>query len=335
MPGENEGTARLSRFKVSGRHIAVAASVGECLLHAAATLLRAGHGAACLLNSDSPTLPAGYLVAAATALAAPGDRVVLGPSTDGGYYLIGMKHPHPGLFEDIAWSTDQVFAQTLARAEALGLTVFELPTWYDVDDAQTLHLLETELAGLLEVGESAIQRLFALQKAAFAREPYPSLETRKSRLDALIRVVEKKMDPARLRELAEQGRGRLLHPKSALAAMGHPWEEGKHGPDTKTVNEDIEPLLRVENMQVYFPVRRGLLARVVDHVKAVDGLSLKLRAGAFEPRNDWGGLLWSPSATPPEHCCVSSTYKDDQAGAEASTGFSRRATGVHQAFSNQ
>lgn len=123
----------------------VAPSLGECLVHAAATLLRAGHGAACLLNSDSPTLPVGYLVAAATALAAPGDRIVLGPSTDGGYYLVGMKHPHPGLFEDIAWSTDQVFAQTRARAEALGLAVFELPTWYDVDDAQSLQTLIDEV----------------------------------------------------------------------------------------------------------------------------------------------------------------------------------------------
>jgi uncharacterized protein len=119
----------------------VAPTFGECLLHAASTLLGAGHGAACLLNSDSPTLPAGYLVTAATALAAPGDRIVLGPSTDGGYYLIGMKHPHPGLFQDIAWSTDQVFAQTLARAEALGLAVFELPTWYDVDTVESLRTL--------------------------------------------------------------------------------------------------------------------------------------------------------------------------------------------------
>ncbi|NJO23577.1 MAG: glycosyltransferase [Sphingomonadales bacterium] len=123
----------------------VAPSLGECLLHAAATLLRAGHGAACLLNSDSPTLPAGYLVTAATALAAPGDRIVLGPSTDGGYYLIGMKHAHPGLFQDIDWSTDQVFAQTLARAEALSLAVFQLPTWYDVDNAESLQTLIDEV----------------------------------------------------------------------------------------------------------------------------------------------------------------------------------------------
>jgi uncharacterized protein len=125
----------------------VAPTFGECLYHAAASLLGAGHDAVCLLNSDSPTLPVGYLIAAATALAAPGDRIVLGPSTDGGYYLIGMKKPHSGLFENVAWSTEKVFAQTLARAEALGLPVVELPNWYDVDDADTLQVLMHELAG--------------------------------------------------------------------------------------------------------------------------------------------------------------------------------------------
>jgi peptide/nickel transport system ATP-binding protein len=103
------------------------------------------------------------------------------------------------------------------------------------------------------------------------------METRT--VDGEVRVVEKKMDPARLKQLCEHGRGRLLHPKSALAAMGHPWEEGKHGPDTKAVAEGTEPLLSVEDMQVYFPVRRGILARVVDHVKAVDGISFDVYRG--------------------------------------------------------
>jgi hypothetical protein len=123
----------------------VAPELGQCLLHAAATLLRAGHGAVCLLNADSPTLPVGYLVAAATLLAEPGERVVLGPSTDGGYYLIGMKRPHSGLFEGVVWSTDQVLAQTLAHAERLGLAVALLPTWYDVDDVETLRMLMREV----------------------------------------------------------------------------------------------------------------------------------------------------------------------------------------------
>jgi len=124
---------------------AVAPSLGECLEYASTALLLRGHGAVCLINSDSPTLPVGYLVAAATALAAAGDRIVLGPATDGGYYLIGMKRPHPGLFEDIAWSTDRVFSQTLKRAEALRLSVVELPSWYDVDGTGSLRTLIDEV----------------------------------------------------------------------------------------------------------------------------------------------------------------------------------------------
>jgi uncharacterized protein len=123
----------------------VAPSFGECLLNAATSLFDAGHGAVCLLNSDSPTLPVAYLVSAATALAAPGDRVVLGPSTDGGYYLIGLKQPHRRLFQDIDWSTERVAAQTLSRARELGLPVHQLPCWYDVDDIDALRLLYREL----------------------------------------------------------------------------------------------------------------------------------------------------------------------------------------------
>src|SRR5262245_11903326 len=123
----------------------VAPSLGACLLHAATALLDMGHGSVCLINSDSPTLPASYLVTAATALAAPGDRVVIGPSTDGGYYLLGLKRPHRRLFEDIDWSTEKVAAQTLARAAELDLDVHQLPSWYDVDDLATLRVLVGEL----------------------------------------------------------------------------------------------------------------------------------------------------------------------------------------------
>ena len=118
---------------------------GECLFGAAIGLLDKGHDAVCLLNSDSPTLPVAYLVAAATVLAVPGDRVVLGPSTDGGYYLIGLKRPHRRLFEGIDWSTERVAAQTLERAHELGLAVHQLPVWYDVDDADCLRRLVREL----------------------------------------------------------------------------------------------------------------------------------------------------------------------------------------------
>jgi uncharacterized protein len=111
---------------------------GRSLLHAAEALFTQGHDAVCLLNSDSPNLPTARLQQMAEALAAPGDRVVLGPAEDGGYYLLGIKAPHPHLFEDVAWSTPHVAAQTRERALALGLPVVELEPWYDVDDEAAL-----------------------------------------------------------------------------------------------------------------------------------------------------------------------------------------------------
>jgi rSAM/selenodomain-associated transferase 1 len=120
---------------------------GERLLHAVEDLLALGYGAVCLIDSDSPTLPAESLRLAVAALAEPGERMVLGPSEDGGYYLIGLKRAHRRLFEDIDWSTERVAAQTLARAAELELPVVELPTWYDVDDAATLRMLCDELLG--------------------------------------------------------------------------------------------------------------------------------------------------------------------------------------------
>lgn len=118
---------------------------GDCLYAAIQRLLADGHTGAVVLNSDSPTLPTALLVETARALACPGDRAVLGPSTDGGYYLLGLKAAHRRLFDDIAWSTEAVARQTLERAAEIGLDVQMLPAWYDVDDAASLRLLKTEL----------------------------------------------------------------------------------------------------------------------------------------------------------------------------------------------
>jgi peptide/nickel transport system ATP-binding protein len=119
----------------------------------------------------------------------------------------------------------------------------------------------------------------------------PRLETKYRRLPTVddfmqtvrangeVRVFEKNMDAARLKHLEESGRGRLLHPKSELSWIGHPWEEGHHAPDTQTVAEGAAPLLSVENLQVHFPVRRGILGRTVDHIKAVDGVSFNVYRG--------------------------------------------------------
>lgn len=118
---------------------------GTCLRHATWELFDRGHESAIVLNSDSPTLPTELLVRTAEALALPGDRAVLGPSDDGGYYLLGLKQRHERMFEDIEWSTEHVAEQTRARAGELGLEVEVLPVWYDVDDAAALRTLHGEL----------------------------------------------------------------------------------------------------------------------------------------------------------------------------------------------
>jgi rSAM/selenodomain-associated transferase 1 len=118
---------------------------GKRLLAAAEDVLAIGYGAVCLIDSDSPTVPAAAFYRAVEALRKPGERIVLGPSDDGGYYLIGMKQAHAAPFERITWSTGSVYAETVERCREAGLDVVTLPTWYDVDDAGTLAVLEAEL----------------------------------------------------------------------------------------------------------------------------------------------------------------------------------------------
>ena len=117
------------------------AGFGLALLHAMQALFAEGYGGVCVLNSDSPDLPTAVLRDAATRLMAPDGKAVLGAAEDGGYYLLGLRAPHAGMFADIAWSTGEVAAQTRARAAALGLRLDELPPWYDVDDAASLQRL--------------------------------------------------------------------------------------------------------------------------------------------------------------------------------------------------
>jgi rSAM/selenodomain-associated transferase 1 len=119
---------------------------GERLLYACEDLFACGFSAVCLIDSDSPTLPQDALLQAVERLSRAGDRMVLGGSDDGGYYLIGVKRPHHRLFEQIDWSTERVFEQTLERAREISLTTELLPAWYDVDDAATLERLRRELA---------------------------------------------------------------------------------------------------------------------------------------------------------------------------------------------
>ena len=121
------------------------AHLGERLCNATEDLLYQGYDSVCLINSDSPTLSQSILIRAIQSLASDGDRVVLGAAEDGGYYLIGLKHAHRNLFNEIAWSTSDVLARTKQRAAEIDLPVELLPPWYDVDDAETLSRLCKEL----------------------------------------------------------------------------------------------------------------------------------------------------------------------------------------------
>ena len=123
------------------------ATIGRCLDGVLAALLAKGHSMVGALSSDSPTVSPDVIRLGFERL--HGADVVLSPGDDGGYYFIGVKSRHPGLFaDDIPWSTPQVAARTLARARDLGLSVDLLPPILDVDTAEDLQRLRRELARL-------------------------------------------------------------------------------------------------------------------------------------------------------------------------------------------
>jgi uncharacterized protein len=123
------------------------ATLGVVLHGASEHLLALGHDCVVLVNADSPTLPPPLMVEAIRLLRLPGDRVVLGPATDGGYYLIGLKRAHESLFTGIPWSTAAVYATTVTRAAEIGLPVASLSPWYDIDEAEALAMLLAEMRG--------------------------------------------------------------------------------------------------------------------------------------------------------------------------------------------
>jgi rSAM/selenodomain-associated transferase 1 len=110
----------------------------ECTLDHSATQI-------VLIGSDLPSLPPAH-IAAAFAHLDEGADVVLGPAEDGGYYLIAATAPHPALFTGIPWSTATVFAQTVAKVAAAGLTLATVPPWYDIDGPADLRRCARDLA---------------------------------------------------------------------------------------------------------------------------------------------------------------------------------------------
>lgn len=111
--------------------------LGARMVAAFRELFAAGYLRVILIGSDLPTLPAERLHDADRALQQGAD-VVLGPSEDGGYYLVGLTQSRETIFSDMTWGTPDVYRETKRRAEEAGLRVETIPSWYDVDSPEDL-----------------------------------------------------------------------------------------------------------------------------------------------------------------------------------------------------
>lgn len=103
-----------------------------------------------LVGSDTPTLDPTLVISAFLCL--EGRDVVLGPSTDGGYYLVGCRRSVPPIFEGIEWSTATVLAQTIERLRDTSLSLAVLPPWYDVDTPDDWRTLAGHLGAMHRSG---------------------------------------------------------------------------------------------------------------------------------------------------------------------------------------
>ena len=125
--------------------------LGERLSGAFEQLFSLGYGQVVAIGADSPTLPSEYIERAFELLARAENDLILGPSADGGYYLIGMKDPHPSLFLGLTMGTEKVLSETLERASQANLRASLLPPWYDVDTPDDIKRLLAELRAAPQV----------------------------------------------------------------------------------------------------------------------------------------------------------------------------------------
>ncbi len=142
---EDERAALLPYAGAASVHVQRGTGLGAALESAFEQGLRDGYAAVAVLGADTPTLPPAVVAQAFAALEG-NDDMALGPSDDGGYYLLAARRLHPELFRDMTWSTNDVTAETLRRCAARALRTHLLPEWGDVDDAAALTRLRASLA---------------------------------------------------------------------------------------------------------------------------------------------------------------------------------------------
>jgi rSAM/selenodomain-associated transferase 1 len=126
---DGDGTAFWNGFSVAQQE---GADLGQRMHHAFTALFKKGYGRVVIIGSDCEQLNTPLLQQAFARLAEY--PVVLGPATDGGYYLLGLTHLYPALFQNKNWSTHTVLADTLHDLEMMQVTPFLLPTLSDVDE---------------------------------------------------------------------------------------------------------------------------------------------------------------------------------------------------------
>ena len=119
-------------FAQQGKHL------GERLNNIFLEKLSQGYKAVSIVDSDSPDLPKSLIKESFELLLSKQADIVFGPCYDGGYYLVGMRKPHPELFRNIPWSTENVLSVTLEKASKMGLNVKLLSTWNDLDTFEDL-----------------------------------------------------------------------------------------------------------------------------------------------------------------------------------------------------
>lgn len=141
-------------------------TLGDRLENAFADAFAEGCDAAGAIGTDHPTLPVAFITRAFDAIAAR--DVVIGPSIDGGYYLIVMKAHHPELFRSMPYSTAELCRRTAEAARGLSLGTELLDAWYDVDDAGSLAALWNHRALVYGSGYTAAE----LERLA---EPFAAL----------------------------------------------------------------------------------------------------------------------------------------------------------------
>jgi rSAM/selenodomain-associated transferase 1 len=132
-PEEARGTFRgltLDGFKLFPQR---GEGLGERLNNIFLDQLARAYDAVSIVDSDSPDLPNALIRESLQLLLTRQAEVVFGPCHDGGYYLVGLRKPHPELFRDIPWSTRDVLSVSLEKSRRLGLSVKLLPFWNDLD----------------------------------------------------------------------------------------------------------------------------------------------------------------------------------------------------------